>query len=238
MPGYSVTCEHLDVNAATWISLGSAVVAALAFVAAGFQAKHARRQAEAATEQTKLQRDIYMDSLAPSVWVDIRSEGPGSVIVVLVVGNSGRTVARNVRVTFEPPLRMGETLLESSTAQERLRQGVASLPPDRTMVWRLGSAFELFAEDASPIDHRVKISAEGPNRKVVTDDYVIRPFDLVGTKLGREEGTLADVANAIDNLAQRIRRPSSGFTSRFRSAAARSAEGTEPDTAATSDGDS
>jgi len=56
---------------------------------------------------------------------------------VLLLGNSGPSVARNVKVIFDlaPP-----STLDIKPILEILKKGIASVPPGRTMKWALGAA--------------------------------------------------------------------------------------------------
>lgn len=79
--------------------------------AAAKQAKAARDQTEiqreqvlAAREQTQLQLELARERLQPYVWADIQPDMQQGTLVYVMVGNSGPTVARNVKVTFDPPL--------------------------------------------------------------------------------------------------------------------------------------
>src|SRR5215218_5393472 len=118
-----------------WVALGAAV-SILSLLVAGFSLIYVRRSAKASREQTKQQKQAAKDAAQPMVWVDIRGhDGPGQALVLLL-GNSGASIARNVKVILDPA---PPATLEIKPILEILRQGIASLPPGRPVQWTLGA---------------------------------------------------------------------------------------------------
>jgi hypothetical protein len=74
--------------------------------------------------------------------------------MMLVVGNSGPTVATDIKVTIEPPLPSIEQLQGARAAQERLAEGFKSLPPGRTLGWWLGQGWNVIAKEGPQV-HRI-----------------------------------------------------------------------------------
>jgi hypothetical protein len=114
---------------ADWSALSAAITALIAFVAAVFaflQVRHARLLRE---EQAQ-----------PFVVVDFESSPVWHNAIELVIQNIGKTVAKNVRVAFDPPL-------ESTQRQEGyelsksvlLTQGIPTMPPGK----RVTALFDL-----------------------------------------------------------------------------------------------
>jgi hypothetical protein len=68
------------------------------------------------------------------LWVDIRGEGVGQL--VLLAGKSGPTIARDVRVTFDPAIAVRQP--DRQPIFDTLERGIASIPPGRTMRWVFG----------------------------------------------------------------------------------------------------
>jgi hypothetical protein len=56
----------------------------------------------------------------------VRPDKEHGVLLELVIGNSGPTIATNVRVRIEPPLPFIEQLEGAKAAQERLAEGMSS----------------------------------------------------------------------------------------------------------------
>lgn len=122
-------------------------------------------------------------------------------MLVLVVGNSGPTVATDVRVTFSPPLR-GQ--LETEAAVTRLAGGISSLPPGRTLAWALGSGLAL-VEGAGDTAHRCTVNATGPFGPLAPLEYWISLRDLADAQ-SAPNGTLYGVTSAIKDLSRTIGR--------------------------------
>lgn len=101
-----------------------ASVAAMAAVTALYfnwrSTRAAARAARAAEDQTEIQRQIRIDAAQPFVWVDIRPDASTGILLNLIVGNSGSTVATNVRVTADVALPRIEQLAERVAAAEKL----------------------------------------------------------------------------------------------------------------------
>lgn len=64
----------------------------------------AERAAGASERQTVIQEALSRRSAEPYVWADLRPDDRKGGLLVLVVGNSGPTVATDVVVWFQPPL--------------------------------------------------------------------------------------------------------------------------------------
>jgi hypothetical protein len=128
----------------------------------------AKRSADAAEASTAVTRDqlratvdANVAAVQPYVWADIRGRGDGQLIV-LVVGNSGPTVASDVRLSFVPPLKSIAPVGNQGyigIVEERLGSGLPSLAPGRTHIWNLGSGQEVLRDVP---DVEVTISAVGP----------------------------------------------------------------------------
>lgn len=124
----------------------AARTAAKQAASAAEQARIQREQVEAAREQTQLQRALARDSAQPYVWADIQPDMQQRSTMQVVVGNSGPTVAQNVRVTFEPSLPSSERKEDTVLKVQRvLSDGLKSLAPGRVLRWSLGQGYELLA---------------------------------------------------------------------------------------------
>jgi hypothetical protein len=198
------------VNAGDWAAAGAvgAVVIALAALwfsirstrAAERSARAADRAADAAEEQTKIQRQLRQDAAQPYVWADIRIDEGQGVLLALVVGNSGPTVATNVKVTIDPPFPHIKELQRAAAAQERLAQGLKSLPPGRTLHFWLGQGFNLL-DGAGPKVHRITITADGPFGTVPAVTYDLDLSEFEGQS-GIAKGSLHLLTKAVERLGQ------------------------------------
>ena len=183
------------------IAAAVAAVAAIAALYYNHRSAHAAdRAAGAAEEQSAIQRQLRIDAAQPYVWVDVRPDEITGVILNLLIGNSGPTVATNVRVTIDPPLRAIAQLHDrAQTAQKLLADGIKSLPPGRTHVWPLGQGFNILADTGSQV-HTVTIEAEGPFGTLSPETYTLDLSNWRGV-MHRPAGSLHQIAVAIDKLA-------------------------------------
>jgi hypothetical protein len=171
-----VTNVIRDIKPEYWVALGAAV-SILSLMVAGFSLIYVRRSANASREQTKQQKQAAKDAAQPMLWVDIRGDDRQGQALALLLGNSGPSIARNVKVTFDPG---PSSTLDIKPILEILKQGIASLPPGRTMQWALGAAHNTSDWDAHKA-YRVRIEAEGPFGAIEPLEYAISVDDLDGS---------------------------------------------------------
>jgi hypothetical protein len=185
-----------DIKPEYWVALGAAV-SILSLLVAGFSLIYVRRSAKASREQTKQQKQAAKDAAQPMVWVDIRGDDGQDQALVLLLGNSGPSIARNVKVTFDPA---PPSTLDIKPILEILKRGIASLPPGRTMQWALGAVHNTSDWDAHKA-YRVRIEAEGPFGAIEPLEYVISVDDLDGSP-AEPPGNLHEVAAELREMTQ------------------------------------
>jgi hypothetical protein len=174
----------------------AAAVSILSLLVAGFSLIYVRRFAKASREQTRQQKQAAKDAAQPMVWVDIRGDdGQGQALALL--GNSGPSIARNVKVVFDPA---PPSTLDIKPILEILKQGIASLPPGRTMQWALGAPHNAVDWDAHKA-YRVRIEAEGPFGAIEPLEYVISIDDLDGSR-AEPPGNLHAVAAELREMTK------------------------------------
>jgi hypothetical protein len=179
-----------------WVALGAAV-SILSLLVAGFSLIYVRRSAKASREQTKQQKQAAKDATQPMLWVDVRGDDGQGQALVLLLGNSGPSIARNVKVTFDPA---PPSTLDIKPILEILKQGIASLAPGRTMQWALGAAHNTNGSDAHKA-FRVRIEAEGPLGAIESLEYVISVNDLNGSRAA-PSGNLYAVAAELHEMTR------------------------------------
>ena len=148
-----------------YFSFFAVLVAIFALFYSGSQAHAAKdaavaaeEQARAVEDQTQLQRDLAKVAAEPRLWVDIRGDDGRGQALVLLLGNSGPSLARNVKVTFDPA---PPSTLDIKEVLDILERGIASVSPGRTMEWVLGAAHNTVDWDALN-EYKVRIEADGP----------------------------------------------------------------------------
>jgi hypothetical protein len=185
-----------DTKPEYWVALGAAV-SILSLLVAGFSLIYVRRSAKASREQTKQQKQAAKDAVQPMLWVDIRGDDGQGQALVLLLGNSGPSIARDVKVVFDPA---PPSTVDIKPILEILKKGIASLPPGRTMQWALGAPHNAVDWDAHNA-YRVRIEAEGPFGAIESLEYVISVDDLDGSRAA-PPGNLHAVAAELHEMTK------------------------------------
>lgn len=133
-------------TAADWSALFGGVTALVAVIAMGFAARQVGEARRTREEQAQ-----------PFVVVDLEPSPVWSKIINLVVENVGATLAREVRLSFEPRLSSthvtGEWALNDTVL---LKEGVAAMPPGRRIVALFDLAHERYKSDL-PMTYKVRV---------------------------------------------------------------------------------
>ncbi|MFF5202680.1 hypothetical protein ACFY3B_24030 [Micromonospora parva] len=185
------------------VGAGTAIVAALF---AGSQAVAATHQARYAQEQLNLAEQVRKDQAQPYVFADLRPDEQEPVKVMLVIQNTGSTVAKNVRVKFDPPL-SSVAMPEFADEMEVLNRPIAAIPPGRALKWFFDISFQLFGAPDAPRRYNVTINADGPFGPVEELIYDIDLSDIgrsdaaapLGKKIADE---LEKARKALEKLAK------------------------------------
>lgn len=182
----------------TATALAAVVIAFVALFFTGLAAK-------AAWDQTAIQRQLRREAAEPYVWADVRADPHTGTLLNLVIGNSGPTVATNVRVKVTPPLAaVGGRADKIERVQARLSAGFESLAPGKVLPWSLGPAPDLINEDGDHA-HTFTIDADGPFGPIPTLTYVV-DMDDWREHVDRPDGSLHLVRDAIREVAGRFPR--------------------------------
>lgn len=147
-------------------------------------AEQLRTSTAAQNESLRLAREQLASAVAaqaaatqPYVWADLRSRDDAGMLV-LVVGNTGPTVATDVRLVFEPPLRQIVPKDRADLAAEiekKIGSGIGSVAPGRTFVWNLGVTYAFFPDPDAVPALKVTVTAIGPAGAL---DPLSYPIDL------------------------------------------------------------
>jgi hypothetical protein len=196
-------------TAETWLALGAAGIALVALYFTGVAAS-------AAKDQTKIQRQLRIDAAQPYVWADIRPETAQAGLLRLEIGNSGPTVATNIRVTTSVAFpASGEAFEERARVVERrlAGEGIRSLAPGRVLAWTLGVTHEVVAVEGNP-PCIFTIDADGPFGPLETLTYSVDMDDIRQTD-ARAVGSLHLVKESIEKLTRQLDRSSEAVVSRM-----------------------
>lgn len=183
-------------DAATWVAVAAAAVGV---VALWFNWRAVR----AAEQQTHLQRQLRIDAAQPYVWADVRADNAIGTLLNFTIGNSGSSIASNVRVTIEPPLpSIPDLSARLNGAVARLNRGLPSLTPGQALSWPLGQGFNLIRADEAQ-EHTIHIEADGPFGSMEPISYVVSLSDYAGV-LDRPAGSLDELTKAVREIGTRI----------------------------------
>ncbi|WP_371174019.1 hypothetical protein [Buchananella felis] len=184
----------------------AAIVAAVGAVAASIAAfvalLPAQRAAKAAEEQTEVQRALMHQAAQPYVWADIQPDNQQGAMLHLVLGNAGPTVARNIRVVVDPPIPEHPNYAgRCDVAQQRLREGILSLAPGRTIRWSLGRASDLLEDPDDKTVYRIRVTAEGPYGEIEPCETEVRLSDWREAR-DAPDGSLHFIRTEIEKLTK------------------------------------
>jgi hypothetical protein len=191
------------VSGGTWVSIAAALIALGALYFSWRSTQAASRAAMAAEKPTKIQEQLRIDAAQPYVWADIRPDDAQGILLNVVVGNSGPTVAKKVRVKVDPPLPSIDQLRgRVQIAETILADGIESLPPGRILSWPLGQTFNLM-NDGRPQSYKFTVTANGPFGAIPALNYIV---DLGNWResLNRPAGNLHQLTLAVNGLGKAI----------------------------------
>ena len=191
-------------NTEVVVSIIAAVVALVSAVFTAATVKQAARSADAAEAQVAGMHESNIAAAQPYVWADVRASDDQSLLVEVVLGNSGPTVAQNVRVNFDPPLPLQRADDLTGQALERMRSGLRSLAPGKTLHWNLGSG-PVLLETERPQIHVVTIDADGPFGPVPRLTYEVDLSDF-RESMSRPSGTLHRLTKAVEGVTKEIKK--------------------------------
>ena len=184
-------------SAELWVAMVATVVAIVALYFSG-------RGAHAALAQITQQSELFREAAQPTLWADIRGDVTGELLVMLV-GNSGPSIAHKVKVTFDPE---PPSLLNIKPIIENLEKGLTAMAPGRTMEWVLGTAHNTVDWDAHN-ECRVRIEAEGPFGPIDPVEHLIVINDLKDSRsapLATIASDLHRISKDVDELKKSVRK--------------------------------
>lgn len=156
-----------------------------------------------AVRQVREARRLREAQAQPFVVVDIEPGRVWANWLMLVIENIGTTLARDVHLTFDPPLTT--TLQDSNVDGARfLRNGIAALPPGR----RIESLLDLShirIEQNLPMRYAVKVKFSDFRGEEQTLNYEVDFSYLFDLEMAGEK-TVHNVAESLDQIRREIER--------------------------------
>lgn len=161
-----------------------------------------------AVRQVGEARSLREDQARPFVLVDFTAENPTSI----VISNTGRTAARDVRVTFDPPLASTMSKPWGWTNHPAFSDsGMSILAPGREYRLIFDS---LLARSPSDLPRRYKVAiaygvTNGKRKPKYLDEYILDLADFDGVSVPKPG--LAEIAGSLRQIEQTLRRRSASF---------------------------
>ncbi|MET7745214.1 hypothetical protein [Streptomyces sp. NPDC005385] len=146
---------------------------------------YTHQQMNAAKRANQLTEQAQREQVQPYVIADIRERVPGSQLLCFFIENTGPTMARDVQVAVNPPLRT--TLGSEAEAQlnEAVTRKIPVLPPGRRLMFTMDVGGPLFESDLPRI-YTIVVNSSGPFGALETLTYNIDLRVIEHTGLNRE----------------------------------------------------
>jgi len=167
---------------------------------AALAAVYARKQ----VAEARITRE---EQAQPFVLVDFQPSRVGSIFMDLVIKNTGATLARNVRVMFDPPLRASvhETAPSRDVAlSAMLTRGIPTLPPGvehRSLFERMPT---LHDREDLPRQYEAVVTFNDSRQREYTLRYELDLEIYFGRASLRERG-VHDIAEELHSIDKHIR---------------------------------
>lgn len=183
----------LEVSPEELSAIAAAVTALVALFAAVFipiQVREARR--------------LRVEQAQPFVVADFEPSPVWSNIINIVVENVGETLARDVRLTFDPPLQSTHVTGEWDLNQTALiKKGIPTMPPGRRVVALFDISHDRLKSDL-PMEYRVKVEFSDSRGRVQTPlEYLLDLSYFYGLR-GVHEYGLHDASKALREIEKTL----------------------------------
>lgn len=149
------------------------------------QAEAAREQAEAAKRANELTEKAQQEQAQPYVVADIRERSPGSALLVFSIENTGPTMARDVKVSVDPPLRTTQGAEAEEILNAAVTREIPVLPPKRQLIFLMDVGHKLLNSDL-PRRYTIVVHSSGPFGEVEPLTYTIDLDVLKNALLNRD----------------------------------------------------
>lgn len=179
----------------------SAAAAAAALLVLIVAALFTRKQVEFARQQVTLARELQEEQSRPHVFVDFDLYAERGTIY-LAVENVGKTVAKNVKLSFNPPPE--STITDEPIAESIfLKDGIPTLPPGKRLLRTFDFALQRFNSDL-PMTYQVQVTYEDRNNnQCPTEEHTLDLSFYQGFPLSIGK-SVTDVANSLEGIETEI----------------------------------
>jgi hypothetical protein len=151
--------------------------------------------------QVREARSLRREQARPFVTVDFVGR---SVMIMVVLKNVGPTIARNVRVTFDPPLISSDANPHvKSVASDALEAGLPTLVPGREVRWFFDTMPARIDGDL-PLRYTATIEYEGFDDERFSYPQILDLEPLAGAL--QSEPTITDVVDRLREIRDALKK--------------------------------
>lgn len=169
--------------------------------------EEAQRAAEQSAEQADREQRLREEQARPFVVVDFEPSPVWGNIINLVIENVGKTLAKNVRFTFEPPLQSSQQSRDGYDFAETvlLRSGIPAMPPGKHFTALFDLSHERVDTDL-PMTYTVRVDLDDAQGRAQEPlEYVLDLNFRYGLRR-IEEKTTHDVAKSLKEIETAVKR--------------------------------
>ncbi|QKW39377.1 hypothetical protein HUT06_39535 [Actinomadura sp. NAK00032] len=176
--------------------------------AATEQAISAKEQAAISQKQYEITERIRKEQNDPYVVVDIQESPFAKGFLYLVIENIGTTIARNVRIEFNPPLRtsreatLGDAIHGNIRDAKIFANGIRMLPPRRRLEFLFDFGPDRLEEGLDNF-YSVLVEADGPEGPAEPMRYEIDLNILYGPRFHRPK-TPHEGVEALESIRKAL----------------------------------
>ena len=134
------------------------------------------------------------------VYFDNQTDSP---IFDLVIKNTGRTAARNVKIAFEPPL---QTSLKNYDIEQLafIHQVIPTLPPDYEIRASVDVVKNVLNSETLPKQYRVKVTFTGGIKSNKLEAEYILDLNVFNGILETHTRSLTDLTKAVEKISDTL----------------------------------
>lgn len=192
-----------------FLAISALVVSTVTLAYTGRQSSAAQRQAASADQQTIVIREqlelaerVRREQVQPYVVVALRPRAPESQVLVLAVTNVGPTMAHDISIEVDPPLRSSHGSKFEENLKTAMARKIPVLPPGQVLTWFMDTGPGLDRNPELPKEYSFTVRASGPFGPMEPLTYLVDLAVLEGTDLNSEsvEGRLNEITKNLKEL--------------------------------------